>query len=112
MKAILERKPDSFTERLKNIEITAIIQLSNQDFINVLMHPLYNYDFIKQKAHLMGCKNGVYQCLLLVGEGRTDGLLVESEGAAYCRYAAYLPDATFIQRIMEKEQLYIQSMYT
>lgn len=35
---------------------------------------------------------GVYHCLLLTGDGRNDGLLVESEGYGYCRYASYVPD--------------------
>lgn len=96
MKAIFERKPDSFARRLEEININKIIVLDEFDFLSVLEHPYRKYDFIESNGYLMGCVDGIYQCILLVGEGRTDGLLVESEGAAYCRYAAYIPDVSFI----------------
>ena len=38
-------------------------------------------------------RQGVYHCLLVVGEDRPDGILVESEGSSYARYAAFLPNA-------------------
>ena len=41
-----------------------------------------------------GDSNGVYHCLLLTGEGRNDGLLVESEGYGYCRYASHVPNVS------------------
>ena len=41
----------------------------------------------------MYCDNrGVYHCLLLTGENRNDGLLVEAEGYGYCWYASYVPN--------------------
>lgn len=96
MKAIFERKSDSFARRLEEININKVIQLEENDFFKVLEHPLEDYDFLEKNSQFMGYVNGIYQCVLLVGEGRTDGLLVESEGAAYCRYAAYIPDVSFI----------------
>lgn len=37
--------------------------------------------------------DGAYHCILVMGQGHRDGILVESEGFAYARYAAYVPDA-------------------
>lgn len=34
----------------------------------------------------------VWHCLLVTGESRSDGILVESEGYSYARYAAYVRD--------------------
>lgn len=36
---------------------------------------------------------GRYHCLLVTGEGRRDGILVNSEGADYARYSAFIPNA-------------------
>ena len=38
-------------------------------------------------------KNGVSHCLLVLGEGQDDGILVESEGSFYARYSAFVPNA-------------------
>lgn len=113
MKAYFERKPESFLRRLKNIKINKVIQLEENDFLNVLEHPLEDYDFIKKNSQVMGCINGMYQCILLVGKNRTDGLLIDSEGASYCRYAAYIPDVTFVNEIQrQKKQEEVQNMDT
>lgn len=39
----------------------------------------------------------VWHCLLIKGETSKDGILVESEGYSYARYAAYVPDCTKVQ---------------
>ena len=113
MKVNFERKPESFLRRLEDIKINKIIQLEENDFLKVLEHPLEDYDFLEKNNQFMGYVNGIYQCVLLVGEGRTDGLLVESEGAAYCRYAAYIPDVSFIHDAnFVKEEIYDEQILT
>ena len=37
-----------------------------------------------------------FHCLLILGEGQRDGLLVDSERYGYCRYSSYLPEARAI----------------
>lgn len=39
----------------------------------------------------------MYHCLLVTGEGRRDGVLVEAEGYDYARYASYVPDAAALE---------------
>lgn len=91
MQAIFERKPSDFTPH--DFEVAKTIRLSAETFEAVLIAPLRDYDFIKAHTDLMYCdENNVFHCLLLTGEGRNDGILVEAEGAAYCRYASYVPE--------------------
>lgn len=91
MQAIFERKPSEFD--LREVEVAKTLRLPAEVFDSVLKAPLRDYDFIKEHTDLMYCdEHDVFHCLLLTGEGRTDGLLVEAEGSNYCRYAAYVPD--------------------
>ena len=93
MKAIFERKPSELN--LREVDVAKTIRLPAEVFEEILKAPLRDYDFIKEHADLMCCDSeGVYHCLLLTGEDRNDGLLVEAEGSNYCRYASYVPDAT------------------
>ena len=56
--------------------------------------PLNDYDFIKENVDLMYCdKDEVFHCILVTSESHDFGILVESEGYHYARYAAYLPKA-------------------
>lgn len=55
---------------------------------------LNDYDFILENIDFMyQDKDGVNHCLLVLGEGQNDGILVESEGSAYARYSAFVPNA-------------------
>ena len=91
MKAIFERKPADFD--LQSFEVSKTIRLPAEVFEAVLQKPMRDYDFIQENIEQMHCdSSGVYHCLLLTGEGRNDGLLVESEGYSYCRYASYVPN--------------------
>ncbi|MVB13058.1 hypothetical protein CAFE_38130 [Caprobacter fermentans] len=109
MKAIFERKPSDFD--LRSFEVSKTIRLPAEDFEAVLQKPMRDYDFIQENIEQMHCdSSGVYHCLLLTGEGKKDGLLVESEGYGYCRYASYIPNISaltspalqqFNQKMME-----------
>lgn len=102
LQAVFERKPSGF--ELREFEVVKTIRLSGEMFRKVLEKPGRKYDFIQEHAGLMKCdSNGMYHCLLFIGEGRRDGLLVESEGAAYCRYASYVPDVSALA--MEHERI-------
>lgn len=91
MKAIFERKPSDFNTQ--SFEVSKTVKLPAEVFEAVLENPQRDYDFIQENTDLMHCdSSGVYHCLLLTGGGRNDGLLVESEGYGYCRYASYVPN--------------------
>ncbi len=91
MKAIFERKPSDFD--LRSFEVSKTIRLPAEVFEAMLQKPMRDYGFIQENTAQMHCDSkGVYHCLLLTGEGRNDGLLVESEAYGSCRYASYVPD--------------------
>lgn len=95
MKTAFEHKPDF---HLRDFVIEKTVTVSAEVFADMLKHPLENRPFIIESVPLM-CQdgNGVYHCLLVTGEGRTDGILVESDGYGYARYASYVPEAAALQ---------------
>lgn len=95
MQATFERKPDF---RFRDFVIEKTVELPAERFENMLRHPTADQKFLTENAGLMRQDGmGVNHCLLVTGEGRTDGLLVESEGYDYARYAAYVPEATALR---------------
>ena len=59
---------------------------------------LNDYDFIADYANETYDDGERKHCLLVLGEGEDDGILVCSEGSFYARYSAYLPKARQILR--------------
>ena len=90
-RAIFRRKEVCFEPN--ECEIEKVIHLSDSDFARFQQMLLDNYDFLHENAELMRVENGVTHCLLVVGETLEDGILVNSEGSDYARYAAYFPNA-------------------
>ena len=72
--------------------IEKTITLDPQAFESFLDRPLRDYDFIKEYVDYMYCElDGIYQCIYVTSDEHDFGILVESEGYHYARYAAYLP---------------------
>lgn len=70
------------------------VELPSELFKHFSENLLNDYDFILENIDSMyQDKNGVSHCLLVLGEGRNDGILVESEGSAYASYSAFVPNA-------------------
>ena len=63
---------------------------------------LDDYDFIDQYRDEMYQEGDIAHCILVKGENSTDGILVNSEGSGYARYAAYVPAA---QSFLNEQQL-------
>jgi len=90
--AIFHRKENELNTR--ECEIEKIIRLNNDEYERFSKNLMRDYDFIRDNADWMRQdSNGVYHCLLVVGKDSNDGILVESEGAYYARYSAFLPNA-------------------
>ena len=95
MKTVFEHKPE-FTFREFAVEKTVTVPARKLE--EMLRHPMCNHEAIVENAGVMGVDgDGVYHCLLVTGEGRADGLLVESEGSGRARYASYVPEATALR---------------
>lgn len=93
-KAVFERKPIEFYQR--DCVVEKVIRISDPEFEQYSMHPISDQDFIQENIDLMFSDNGVYHCLLILGENNPDGILVEAEGYNYARYAAFLPNARIL----------------
>ena len=63
-----------------------------------------DYDFIRQHREEMYQDGDVVHCILVKGENSTDGILVNSEGSGYARYAAYFPAAQSFLNEQQMEQ--------
>lgn len=99
MRAVFGRKePKVYADEF---QVQKIINLPLEQYIDFSNHLYLEHDFIKDNIGLMGVKDGVFQCILVTGEGLDEGILVESEGAAYARYSAFVPSVREIIRQYE-----------
>lgn len=72
--------------------IEKTIVLEKDLFERFIHNPLDDYEFIKNNVYLMYCeRNGVIHCIYVTSDAHDFGILVDSEGYHYARYAAYLP---------------------
>lgn len=69
------------------------IELGADEYKTFSQNLLENYDFIFENSDCMYTRDGVLHCLLVLGKDQNDGILVESEGSAYARYSAFVPNA-------------------
>ncbi len=88
----LVRKESEF--RTKSCVVEKAIAVPHAEFDDLKRHPLRDNKLIAKNADLMYCdRDDNYHCLLIYDEEQGDGLLIESEGSAYARYAQYIPRA-------------------
>ena len=77
-------------------QVEKVVELSGPEFDAFLIDPQEEQAFLADSAELMHRWDGVTGCVLVLAGGRPDGVLVDSEGTARARYAAYLPQARSI----------------
>lgn len=78
------------------------LELPIPEYVDFCKHLDEDYGFISEATgELVKDKHGLNHCMLILCEGRDDGILVKSEGYNYARYHAYLPRA---RQIMQMEQ--------
>lgn len=105
-KAIFQRKINLFNDA--DCVIGCIVDLEKNQYDEFRENMLCDYPFIRDNIEFMYTHHTddripIKHCLLILGEGCPDGVLVESQGYNYARYAALLPNARgFVQnRITE-----------
>jgi hypothetical protein len=74
------------------VEVVKVVQLSAQQFRHFSGNLLQDMPFISANKGLAGRNKEVTRCLLVTTRGNRDGILVDSQGANYARYSAYVPD--------------------
>ena len=96
----LLRKESEF--KTKSCAVEKAIAVSHAEFENLKRHPLQDNNLIAENTDLMYCdSDDIYHCLLIYDEEQGDGLLIESEGSSYLRYAQYIPKA---RNLVERHQ--------
>lgn len=84
-------------QRTQEFTIEDVVKLSMEEFANFCNHMNEDYDFISKNSYKYRVdESGIARCLLVVGKGQEDGILVISEGYSYPRHTAYLPYAKAI----------------
>ena len=77
--------------------VEKVIELSGEQFDAFSNNLLADRDFIKNNRELMYYDaDGAAHCLLVIGEGRENGVLTQAEGYGYPRYTALVPHARSI----------------
>ena len=90
MYTTFDRKPQF---HLRDFVIEKTIRIPEKEFASMLGNLMEDKDFLMGNKELMYQDfSGTYHCLLLMGEGRTDGMLIQSDGYGYARYASYVPE--------------------
>lgn len=103
MNAVMERKASEYD--YTRCVVDKIVEVSKFAFESFLRAPLNDYDFIEdfnQEEH--DYRSNTRPCLLLLGDGHDDGILINSEGSPYARYSSYIPHARQIVEAHEIEQ--------
>ena len=91
-KAVFRRK-DTEVEAT-DCAVDKVIQLSVAEFDRFSRNLMGEWGFLRDNPiDTIVDKEGRYHCLLVVGEGRRDGILVNAEGGDYARYSAFMPNA-------------------
>ena len=80
--------------RTKSCVVEKSIAISHAEFLNLKQNPLHDNELMAENVEQMYCdSNDIYHCLLIYDEEQGDGLLIESEGMSYARYAQYISRA-------------------
>jgi len=74
--------------------VEKIIEIPQYEFMSLCRAPMKDRAFITENIDLMRRDaEGVYHCLLVLGERCDDGILIEAEGYDYARKSAFMPGA-------------------
>ena len=92
LQAIFERKATDYP--VWDCVIKKIVELPEAEYKYFKSAPLRDMSFIAENTEVMRKDiNGIAHCLLVLGEGCSDGILVEAEGYSYARYSSFMPGA-------------------
>lgn len=96
----LERKPTGLA--VNGCIIEKAIPVSHRKFEAITKAPLRDEPLIAENKDIMyfDSKYNMYHCILIYDKDFGDGIVVESEGSDYARYAQYVPQASPISPII------------
>ncbi len=88
-KANFVEKPVNF--QMDDCRIEKVVELSFEDFCRLKITPLADQPFLAENKDCMFHMDSVIHCLLALGQGSNDGVLIDAERYNYPRIAAYVP---------------------
>jgi hypothetical protein len=92
LQAVFERKSSEFPVR--DCVIEKIAELPEEEYRSYRSNLIRDAGFIAENKDLMYADgNGIQHCLLVLGQNCSEGVLIQSEGYDYARYASLLPGA-------------------
>ena len=96
---IRDLQDDMSIIRPSPIEVTKVVELSAMEYEYFTTHLLEDAPFITANLGFMSSDHpsGITRCLLVTARERHDGILVDSQGYDYARYAAYVPDKSRLE---------------
>lgn len=74
------------------VEVTKIIELTHAQYQHFFSHLLEDMPFIAANRELMSGSDSATRCLLVTTRNIRGGLLIDSQGYDYARYAAEVVD--------------------
>ena len=73
--------------------VEKVVELSTAEFDQFCRSMLEKYPFIREARASLHYDDGMRHGFLVLGVGRNDGILVDTQGADYARYSAFVPNA-------------------
>ena len=87
-------------ERKSEFAVEKVVVLPDQEYA-LFLSGTFRYDWLfifdNQDAMWFDPAEQVWHCLLVKGETSRDGILIDSEGYSFARYAAYIRDCSRLQ---------------
>ncbi len=99
LNAMMWRKPETLEPR--SYKVSEVIVLADAEFRDIMNNSLEDREYLKGRT-------GQDTCVLLLSNSGDDGILVDTQGCNYPRYATFIPKAKiianeFIQRVTEEQ---------
>lgn len=91
MKTQFQSKQEKLSTEAFSIE--TVIELPYAEYESFSKNLLQDYEFLDLHKNESYRESGLAKCLLVLGEGHEDGILVITEGYSCARYSAPLPNA-------------------
>lgn len=101
--AVFERK-EPYLKSQKCV-VEKVVELSKKQYEEFDKDKLGDYRFIEENTEYMYEDEQGKHCILILGEGMEDGILIEAEGYSYAKYAAVLPNARSLWNMNQYPEL-------
>ena len=77
----------------ENCIVTDIIELPENEYASLYQNLLRERGYSLERKEMQPFIDGQRCCILVLGEGQEDGILVDTQGSSYARRSAFIPEA-------------------